>query len=66
MYCDWCHCRDNAGRRTLVVVSAGLQLVAVTALYEPRNPLCAIDALRGVWFLYPLDLPRTLEVCHPC
>jgi hypothetical protein len=47
------------------VLSAGLQLVAVTALYEPGKSLRAIEALRGVWFLYLLDLPRTLEVCHP-
>ncbi|PTT69903.1 hypothetical protein DBR22_02490, partial [Arthrobacter sp. HMWF013] len=36
--CGWCHCLDHAGLRSLVVMSAALQLVVVTVLYGPRIP----------------------------
>jgi hypothetical protein len=36
--CGWFHCLDHAVQRYLVVISAALQLVVVTALYRPRKP----------------------------
>ena len=45
--CGWCHCLDHAGLRKLVVISAALQLVVVTALYRQGKPPCALEASLG-------------------
>lgn len=40
----WCHCLDHAGQRYLVMMSAALQLVVVTAGDRAGSPPSASEA----------------------
>lgn len=57
---------DHAGPRKLVVISAALQLVVVTALYRPGEPPCALEASPWEWFRVHFGMPRCAVLCRPC
>ena len=57
---------DHAGLRKLVVISAALQLVVVTALYRPGKPPCALEASPREWFRGHPGMPRSVVLCRPC
>ena len=64
--CGWCRCLDHAGLRKLVVISAALQLVVVTALYRPEKPPCALKASLREWFRMHPRMSRCAVLCRPC
>jgi len=63
--CGWCHCLDHAGPRKLVVMSAALQLVVVTALYRPGEPPCALEASPCKWSRIRPRMRRCVVLCRP-
>lgn len=60
--CGWFDCLDHAGQRYLVVMSAALQLVVVTAGDRAGSPPSALEA--GHWLRFrPCPTSPRLDGC---